>query len=141
MVKVTIRLVLFCFVLMTIMACPEQFPEADSSVKIVNHSNKEIVWFFCFEEVGDISESSKFLWGNEVDKYIIHTNYVAEHTFYSGNIQTILERGWMKYYLFNLDSIQTIPWERIRDERIILKEVKFNSWEEMEKCNFTITYP
>jgi hypothetical protein len=26
-------------------------------------------------------------------------------------------------------------------ERIILKEVTFHSWEEMEACNFTITYP
>jgi hypothetical protein len=121
--------------------CPEQFPEADTSIRIVNQSKEVIVWCGFNESMGDISKTSKFLWGNEVDKYTIHPSDTAYDSFYSGSIQTILERGGRKYYLFNYDSVMTIPWERIRDERIILKEVTFHSWEEMEAADFTITYP
>ncbi|MDR1172670.1 MAG: hypothetical protein LBL24_09475 [Bacteroidales bacterium] len=52
-----------------------------------------------------------------------------------------MEKGWIKYWLFNYDSVNTIPWERICAERIILKEVTFNTWEDYERCNFEIAYP
>ena len=49
-----------------------------------------------------------------------------------------LEREPIPFYFFNYDSICTIPWQRICDERILLKEVVFESWEELEDCKFTI---
>jgi hypothetical protein len=77
----------------------------------------------------------------DLEESLIPSGKNYSEQFFIYTVQYYLERGWRKYYLFNYDSVATIPWSRIRDERIILKEVTFHSWEEMEACNFTITYP
>jgi hypothetical protein len=80
-------------------------------------------------------------WGNKYDDSTIPPNLFLLDEFITSNVKRHLQKGAITYYLFSLDSVRTIPWERIRDERIILKEVVFHTWEEMEACNFTITYP
>jgi hypothetical protein len=76
-----------------------------------------------------------------IDKNKILRRETYDHCFNSEGIQTTLQKGWIKYWLFNYDSIRTIPWQRICEERIILKEVQFDTWEDFERCNFEITYP
>jgi hypothetical protein len=116
--------------------------EHDAFITIDNMSDENIVWC-SFVAQNDITGTSKSYWGDEIeDKYIVLKGNVQKHSFYSESMKSNFKNGgWQKYYLFNHDSLRTIPWERIRDERIILKEVTFNSWEEMEACGFTITYP
>jgi hypothetical protein len=137
-------------------SCPKD--TADTDFRIVNNSNEDILWTFSFRDKtynsGDLEDWQNCPWttnvsGNSVgtiedeksSPFYIKAGAIMEDRLKSHRIKEILSYGWMKYYLFNYDSVATIPWSRIRDERIILKEVTFHSWEEMESCNFTITYP
>lgn len=112
----------------------------DGYIKIENNSNDSIV--FAFYLLGKkIDNTDRNYWGNKYDDSTIPPDTFLLDKFNNSNIKQHLKKGAYTYYLFSLDSVRTIPWERIRDERIILKEVVFNTWEEMENSNFIITYP
>ena len=135
-------IILFLFI-----GCPgEEFPPDDMGINIINNSNIEIVFYTqsIRNAVIDTSLNDELPWGNinNIDSsYIVlpHTSYL--HTYYSKNLKTLLEQGWIHYYIFNFDSIKTISWERIRNEYIVAKRIDFDTWEDLEECNFTITYP
>ncbi|NOQ27307.1 MAG: hypothetical protein GQ564_18250 [Bacteroidales bacterium] len=135
-----------CFIgiilLISLTGCPEEFPENDSAIELINNSDEDIIW--CGYDHLIISDTSQlngsFPWREvENDKIVKSASYSYE--FYSGNMKDLLNDGWLQFYFLNYDSVATIPWERIRDENIILKKVYFETWEDLEACNFTITYP
>ena len=131
---------LFGFVfLMT--ACPETMPEIDTSFYIINNSEEDILCFFRFEGRGEWYEINSIDSWLKHDENIIFKGEIFINRFNSGVAKANFKSGWKKYYIFNLDSVKNIPWQRICDERIILKEVRFDSWEDFERCNFEITYP
>jgi hypothetical protein len=106
----------------------------------MNQSNEDIFWLRGSEQYGEWYEipSIHSHMGN-IDKQKILSGDTYTQVF--TDLKTALEKGWIKYWLFNYDSVNTIPWERICAERIILKEVTFNTWEDYERCNFEIAYP
>lgn len=133
------NLVIICCFAVLLTACPEDLPWYP--FRIINQSDEDIFWLCKIEQFGEWYEipSIHSYMGNIDDNLIL-----SGETYTDGltdGINTTLKKGWVKYYLFNYDSVKTIPWKRICDERIILKEVVFNSWEDFEKCNFKITYP
>jgi len=120
-------------------SCPKNERVA---LSIINNSDEDILWLFRLKEFGEwyeISSINSYLGNIEKNKIPRGDTYIDK--FNSDAIKSHLEKGWYKYYIFNYDSIKTIPWKRICDERIILKEVTFNSWDDFERCNFEITYP
>jgi len=134
--------VIICHIVVLFTSCGEPIPEVDTFLTIVNDSDEDIFWMFNFEDFDEwYTIPSIDSWLKKPETYVIlrGENYVRG--FNSGATKNNLRRGWIKYYLFNLDSIKAIPWERICAERIILKEVTFNTWEDFEMCNFEITYP
>ena len=135
------KFVIICCVVVLFAACPETLPKDDTFLRMVNNSDEDIFWFFGFERFNDWYEIQPPNPWLEYDKYIILRGETYVRGFNSGATKNNLQRGWIKYYLFNFDSVKAIPWERICAERIILKEVEFNSWEDFERCNFEITYP
>ena len=130
--------------------CPNIFgpPQPnDGHIKIENNSNVSIVWAFYLlgEKIDDDNTDSDY-WGyyknNTIPQgYLIPPNTFVLDAFNIEKMKGHLKQGAYTYYLFNMDSVKTISWKRIVSERIWLKEVTFHSWEEMEACDFTITYP
>ena len=45
------------------------------------------------------------------------------------------------YYFFNYDSINTIPWSKIREKNIYMKGVIIDTKQDLDSCNYEITYP
>jgi len=134
MAKIILNLIIGIIILIFCCGCPEK--PMDGKMIIENNSNDTIIYAFYIS--GPLENTKENYWGHNYSKSTIFPNSFAIHEFSTISAKHVLPR---RYYLFNLDSIRTIPWERIRDERIILKEVIFYSWEEMEACDFTITYP
>jgi hypothetical protein len=138
-IKILFKIGLLLFVCFMLSGCPDDEVD-DVSFRIENNSGSSIVWSF-YIEGRTIDYYQRNWWGNKYEKYTILQDSFTIREHRSGTLKTLLKRGAYRYYFFDLDSLQTIPWERIRDERIILKEVVFTTWEEMEASNFTITYP
>ena len=142
MVKL-VRFITIVGVVLLLTACPETVNKRDLDISILNNSNEDIFWLMRSKENGEWYEiASIHSYMGDINKNkIISGDMYIEKRFDSDAINALFQKGWIKYYLFNYDSIKNIPWERICSERIILKEVTFNSWDDFERCNFEITYP
>jgi hypothetical protein len=123
--------------------CPHDIDDTQSII-IRNNSGEQIVFYkiYSLDAAKDTTLSEEFPWGNSIeDFYIIKPYDNKEVTEIKSNIEYVLSDGWYQYYIFNYDSINTIPWERIHDEYIVAKRVDFDTWEELEDMDFTVTYP
>jgi hypothetical protein len=123
--------------------CPEEFPEDDIYIKVINDTDKEIVYYSrpVLSSNIDTLLSEKFYWGSldQIDSAsIIQPNSVTLDWFYSGNLKSILEQGWIIYCFFDYDTLKTVPWNRIRDEYIIINRIDFDTWEEFLRSEFTV---
>ena len=136
------RIAIFCCAAVLLTSCPEDNDYQGANLVIINQSDEVIFWIKTWENTDEwyeIPSIDSYL-GENYDEYIILKRGSYKRYITQGE-KNSLKRGWHKYTLFNYDSLRTISWERICEERIILKEVIFNSWEQMEACDFTITYP
>lgn len=132
------KVILFCCISAAVLSCRNG---PWGTVMIVNNSDEDILWKFSLQRSGEWYDSPSISSWLERDEYIILRGDTAYERIRNAGLEENLTIGWIKYYFFNLDSIKTISWQRICAERIILKEVVFNTWEDFEACNFTITYP
>lgn len=137
-----IKYILGIALIITFSACPEEAPIIDSFIEIENNSDQDIVWLCLGNTVlSDTANLSEEIpWSNFYNN-IISVGETYKDEFNSDNIKYYLNKGWLMYYLFSYDSLTTISWNRIRDENIILKKVYFETWIDMEACNYRITYP
>ena len=153
MVKINylIKTGLFLSVCFILSGCPSDDYQV-AIFKIVNNSDRNILWTTA-GDLKDLSEMENNPWITngygevisnmlEVKKEVSYIKAGDSYEYFitEGHKETLKRRSII-YYFFDYDSVCVIPWKRIRDEHIILKEVVFTTWEEMEACNFEITYP
>lgn len=131
---------IFTVSILCLTACPEEIIDYDMEVRIINNSEEDIIWYSYSSMPKDTTLMDNFPWYKSQDILINSGSSDVEQTE-TELLQSVLVNGYKRYYIFNYDSVSTIPWERIRDEYIVAKRVDFASWEKLEECNFTITYP
>lgn len=148
--RIILRTGVFSFIMLLLMGCPEELPEHDLTIQIKNNTNETIVFFAPIAPVGKTNEAfdttltEVFPWGDAssiANENIVKPNSIGLETHFTYHMQDVLNQGFMHYYIFNYDSLISIPWERIRDEYIVAKRVDFDTWEELEAADFTVTYP
>lgn len=136
------RLLIIILGIILLTGCPEDILELNMEIRIVNNSSEDIVWLGLTDYI--LSDTSKLVekypW-RYIEDHIISSGSMIIDEFNSDNMKYLLNEGWLIYYLFSYDTILTVPWDRIRDENIVLKKVYFETWEDLEAYNFTITYP
>ena len=134
-----ISLILFyCFILF---ACPDKADPIDSTLIIVNNSNENIVYKIEFNLLGDTSlQTFSFpLTTENIENRIILTN---EQDSISEGFINYLENSneILMVYLLSKDTIDQVPWERIRDDNLVLRRYDL-TLEDLESLNWTIEYP
>jgi len=112
-------------------------------VIIINNSNENILWHIC-----DIESYPNNPWITAANGKVLSTmeDVKKDNAYIAAGdsvVDVVHKYGYFPrvYYFYNYDSVCNIPWQRIKDDSIYLKKVTFYSWEEMEQCNYTITYP
>jgi len=123
--------------------CPHDVDDIQD-VRINNDSDIELVFYkrYISTTTLDTLLSEDFPWANEISDYYVISPYTSKDIReVKSNLEHVLTNGLYQYFIFNYDSIKNIPWERIRDEYIVAKRVDFDTWEELEAADFTITYP
>ena len=128
---------------LTLYGCPEKFPEDDIYVKVINDTDKEIVFYSrpVLNSKIDTLLSEEFYWGSLdlIDSSsIIPPNSCVLDWFSTGNLKSLFEQGWLIYCFFDYDTLKTVPWNRIRDEYIIINRIDFDTWEEILRSEFTV---
>lgn len=113
----------------------------DFSITISNNSNDGIVFYaYDSKNASDTSLMENLPWFKP-ENSLVQAGTSTEDFLTANVVKSVLDIGFIHYYIFIYDSIKTIPWERIRDEYIVAKRVDFDRWEDLEACNFTIIYP
>ena len=75
------------------------------------------------------------------DERILKIGDTLFEEFNSKKRKRLLSSDMDMHYLFDLDTIKKYSWKEIAEGYKVLKRVDFDTYEDMEKCNFTITYP
>lgn len=124
--------------------CPdrEKF-NPDSIIIIENNSNNDIMAYFVFRRFPDTtlvkSGSSPFLDAKQYELALIKANDINQTPdewiarFEKDSVPIML-------FLFSRDTIDQVPWEKIRDEYKILRRYDLTK-ELLDSLNWTITYP
>jgi len=121
------------------------FPDSpiDSSIKIINNSNQDILMLdynqFQFPDTlfvipNPFSDTSSI----EYKRYFIEKKSFKE---YPGSYKAGFNRSSTKLmiFLFSKDTIDQVPWEKIRSEYKILKRYDLGL-RELDSLNWTIEY-
>jgi hypothetical protein len=124
----------------------EQKPEPDGKILIVNNSAHTIR--FCSILKYELNNGDTALIPNEPlfddnnnPNYLVYPNSTNEDEFSIEAMKQLLSHDIEMVYLFDLDTLEKYSWSEIALGYKVLKRVDFDTWEDMEKCNFTITYP
>lgn len=131
-------LILFAISFM-IMGCPEPDEyQPDEELQIMNNSAEALIHFTTFSELSDtlLSQSNPF---NNIDLgiFTVESNSSKIIDIDTGFLE---ESGGLHIHFFSRDTVEQVPWERIRDEYLVLRRYDL-TLEDLEAMNWIIEYP
>ncbi len=141
--KLTFRLLYIGLLSIIFTGCSHDIEEVRDII-IKNNTDIKLVFYKEYKSLSilDTTLSMDYPWQNGIsDFYLIKPYSTKKNREVKSNLKYVLSKGSYQYYLLDFESITTIPWEQIRNEYIVAKRVNFDTWEELETTNFTITYP
>lgn len=122
--------------------CPGQDDfDPDSTIVIENNSSIDILVYYDFNRYPDtsITEQNPFLNDTQYELALVSSNEtkIEENEFVK--ILNSSDRSMM-LFIFSRDTIDQVPWPRIRDEYLILRRYDL-TLEDLEAMNWTVEYP
>ncbi len=138
--KVTICLFIIS-VLLVCAGCPESFDEPNSEIIILNNSDQSIVFFTQFNNPGDTSLST-FPFPLLPENIEVRTIETYSSDTIPGSFRSILDKDMnviLMVYLFSRDTIEQVPWERIKDDYLVLRRYDL-TLEDLEDINWTVVF-
>ncbi len=121
--------------------CPEDGPVYDTQIKIINNSNKGVVWYSYSTLDSDTTLLSQTPWHDAKNALIKANSYTYDNLSSETFMELFEANGMKSYYFFLYDTVQLLSWDQIRNEYKVAKRVDFDTWEELEAADFTVTYP
>lgn len=136
------KLIFFILPIFLLIKCPGQDDPVDSTLFIVNNSQEDIIYQIEFNAPTD---TSLFTFSFP----LLPEN--TEHRIIPSSSEVSLSEGFIKFltdkpeevlmlYLFSRDTIEQVPWERIRDEYLVLRRYDL-TLEDLEALDWTVEYP
>ena len=120
--------------------------EPDGRLEIINSSNRVIIFGAILKY--ELNNGDTLLLPNkpifddyENPNYLVNSNSSNIDEFSVRSMKIILDKDIEMYYLFDIDTLKKYNWSEIAKGYKVLKRVDFDTWEDLEKCNFTISYP
>ncbi|MCX6155721.1 MAG: hypothetical protein NT007_16330 [Candidatus Kapabacteria bacterium] len=123
-----INYIVLILLLLSFKGCPFGEPTGDSTLTIVNNSNKTLLFFIH-----------------------IDSNIVIEKTNFSLNPHSLIKQySWWKetlnkypiqrLFLFDKTVTDSVPWDTIKKYNMYLKRIDFDL-KYLDSTNWTLTYP
>jgi hypothetical protein len=128
----------------------DEEPPKNQTVQLINNSQERIgVSFIGFSSdstqlISDIrgSATSPLVRFKENDLIIEGNETVPIHNFSDETLKRSLKQaGGLVYYVLNIDTLEQVPWEDIREENRGVKIYFYKTYEKLEAADFTIVYP
>lgn len=140
--KKTICILSLIFTLLFLSGCPGSLSDI-IDIKFINNTNYTLIVYCNIREGSDTLLSETTPWPNGIEKT---ENLLKPHSsqtsrFFESHIRNGTLKGTYNFIFFDADTIKTVPWERIRDEYIVIKRVSIHSMDEFYKYNYVISVP
>ncbi len=142
LMKALKRFTLFVCIITSFYGCPDRELEIDSTIEFTNNSDEVIIYYEEFKKPNDtaLNSNSYFPTSQQIEMASIPADDVV---FIEGPYVSLfesLENEVLMIFLFSKDTIDQVPWDRIRDEYLILRRYDL-TLEDLEAMNWTIEYP
>ena len=111
---------------------------------IVNNTDQKLLSCSRYREPADTVLPESSLWPNGIGKEDVITQPHSKHErrFVLSWIKNAINRGeCFSVYYFDVDTIISVPWEKIRAEHNVVKRVDFRTMEELYSYHNVITIP
>ena len=142
---------LFCFILLSLMigltGCPCAWDDI-VDITFVNNTDRTLIAIKVYRESTDtvLPEQSFWPMGIKEDSFIpeLIIKPQSKHVsrFVESNIiKAINEIGCVRFYFFDLDTINSVSWERIKSENLVVKRVDFCTADDFYRYNNVISVP
>ena len=119
------KIVFIAIISFVLMGCPDQDDfEPDLAITFQNNSDSDLLVFFDFNNFPDTSiiQGNPFSNQSQLDLALVQSNEskVEENEFIK-----ILENSNvpLMIFLFPKDTVDQVPWERIRNEYLVYTEI------------------
>lgn len=112
-------------------------------ITFVNNTDKTISIVECIQEASDTSlfETTPFPEGMQKTDRIVYPHSSNVSRFLENHIRNGIKYGCYRFYVFDVDTLNTVPWERIRNDYKIVKRIDIYSMEDIYRNNNVITIP
>ena len=122
--------------------CPGQDGfEPDSRIAIENNSLIDILVYYDFNRYPDTSvpQQNPFLNDTQYELALVSSNETKIEKNEFVKILNSSDRSMM-LFIFSRDTIDRVPWPRIRDEYLVLRRYDL-TLEDLETMDWTVKYP
>ena len=138
----TISTIVLIISALALSGCPGSISDM-IDIKFVNNTDHTLIVHYAIREGSDTLLSETTPWPDGIKKT---DNVLEPHSskisgFFESHIRNGTLKGSYNFIFFDVDTIKSVPWERIRDEYIVVKRVSIHSMEEFYKYNYVISVP
>lgn len=131
-------------ILLLCAACPCDTNYNVYNYIVLNNESKEAIVYLeldfgSFGNNDSLLPKDEVLWDRKKSTILPDSN--LRHTFYVYDINSLNRGVKTMFYFFNQDSLESLPWQRIAQDNIILKRVDISSVAQLDSMNWTISYP
>jgi hypothetical protein len=141
--KAMIKIFIFIILVTNLSKCEKAVMDKRYAVYIKNNAEHSIGAYFALGgKLGTLFPDTIL---PETKQYVIteikpNTIYIYDSGIKWEEIFLKLPKDTMSVYIFHTDTLYKYPWERIRDDYMILKRYDL-SLEDLQDLNWAITYP
>lgn len=130
---------LLAVLILTVSSCRVNY--YDTRLDFVNNSDSSI-----YVSVSDFYKDTSYVYvnyypGNSPDKYKIQSGETKSSIKPIGTWERVYEQqDTLAFYVFDAKVLETTSWDTIKSKYLVLKRYDL-SFDDLEKLNWTITYP
>ena len=112
-------------------------------ITFVNNTDHTLSIVECIQEASDTSlfETTPFPKGMEKTDRIVYPHSSDVSRFFEYSFRNGIKYGCYRFYVFDVDTINTLPWEKIRNDYKIVKRIDIYSMEDIYRNNYVFTIP
>jgi len=137
-----IKSLIICCCLILLFGCPDKDLKDDSVITLINNSSENVVFYEEYKQIVDTSLAISSYYPTNpqiVAASIMSGNSIQNNGPYIELFSGLNDKVLM-IYLFSRDTLEQVPWRRIRDEYLVLRRYDL-TLEDLEAMNWLIEYP
>ena len=137
-----LKFIPLALLVLTLFGCPDKDPNPDSTITIVNRSDKTLLFYFYDQFYPDTTlQKLDNPFDETIKQFAIKPNSIEKRDdLWRSYLSKPTSTGVMTIFLFDKAIVDTVAWDKIREDYLVAKRYEY-TLEQLDSLNWTITYP